>query len=157
MTVVDISWTAGGIRDADVASGAGVAATKLKHQYSINAEAYDDATQIAPKSLFLHAVAGASCTVKKFHGAPLTAGGATACTSLIDLEYSTGGASWTSMTSTKIEIPNSATVNEPIAAVLSVTSLSVGDCIRAEITTDGTFTQCSGLGLTLVIEEDAIS
>ena len=155
MTVADITFTGGGIRDTDVATGAGIQATKLEHQQSMDAELFDESTTVAALASRLLHISYAAGTIVAFEGIITTQATGADRTVNVDLQKSTGGGAFASITTTDIEIDNTTTIRVPVAAVLSSTGLVDGDILRAVVSVAGSAdAQAIGLLVTLTIRED---
>ena len=73
----------------------------------------------------------------------------------VDLQKSTSGGAFASITTTDIEIDDSTTIRTAVASTLSNTSLSDGDILRAVVTVAGSAdAQATGLMITLTLRED---
>lgn len=152
-TVATIEFTGGGLRNSDVATGAGIAASKLKHQYTIDAELIEQGTEISAVEKLLHIVRGGTATLVAFEGIT-AAEGVTSGTVNVDLQRSTGGAAFASITTTDIVIQYNSAELVPIAATLNTTALVDGDVLKAVVSIAGGGTYPDGLLVTLTIEED---
>lgn len=155
MTVANISFTGGGIRNADVASGAGIEATKIEHQQSIDRQLYaEGAAVVALASELLH-ISQASGTIVGFEAIITTQATGADRTVNVDLQKSTGGGAFASITTTDVEIDDTTVILTPVAAVISNTSLADGDILRAVVTVAGSAgAQAAGLLVTLTLRED---
>jgi len=155
MTVANIEFTGGGIRNDDVATGAGIAATKVEHQQSIDRQLYaEGATIVALASELLH-ISQASGTLVGFEGAITTQATGADRTVNVDLQKSTGAGAFASITTTDIEIDNTTAIRTAVAGVLSSTGLIDGDILRAVVTVAGSAgAQAEGLVITLTLRED---
>lgn len=155
-TVVTMQFTGGGIRNSDVASGAAIAATKLTHQFSIDRQLYaEGAAVVALASELLHIVSGTTAEIVTFEGVITTQATGADRTVNVDLQKSTGGGAFASITTTDIEIDNTTAIRTAVAATLSNTSLSDGDVLRAVVSVAGSASaQAAGLLITLTLRED---
>ena len=155
MTVANIEFTGGGIRNDDVATGAGIAAAKVEHQQSIDRQLYaEGAAVVALASELLH-ISQAGGTLVGFEGIITTQATGADRTVNVDLQKSTGAGAFASITTTDIEIDNTTAVRTAVAAVLSSTGLVDGDILRAVVTVAGSAgAQAAGLMITLTLRED---
>ena len=153
MTVADISFTGGGLRDSDIATGAAIAASKVRHQFTIDTELAEQGTEIAAIEKLIHIVHGATAELISFEGV-IVAQGATSGTVLVDLQRSTAGGAFASITTTDITLQYNSTILVPVAATLSTTSLVDGDVLKAVVSVSGGGTYPDGLLTTLTLWED---
>jgi len=152
-TVATIEFTGGGLRNSDIATGAAIAASKLKHQYTIDVELAEQGTEIAAVEKLLHIVRGTTATLVSFEGI-IVVQGATSGTVTVDLQRSTAGGAFASITTTDIILQYNSTILVPIAATLSTTSLVDGDVLKAVVGVSGGGTYPDGLLATLTLIED---
>ena len=155
-TVATIEFTGGGIRNSDIATGAAIAATKLKHQFSVDRQLYaEGAAIVALASELLHIVSGTTATIVAFEGIITTQATGADRTVNVDLQKSTGAGAFASITTTDIEITDSTAIRTAVASTISNTSLSDGDILRAVVTVAGSAdAQAAGLMITLTLRED---
>ena len=156
MSVATITFTGGGIGNSDIATSAAIAASKLKHQYSINKQIFAEGAEVvAVASDLLHIVYGTTGTIVAFEGIITTQATGADRTVDVDLQKSTGGGAFASITTTDIEITNSTTIRVPVSATLSNTALVDGDILRAVVVVAGSASaQAEGLLVTLTLIED---
>jgi hypothetical protein len=146
-----------GIQDANIGSGAGIQAAKVKQQRTFD---YSQApgSAVVAATVDLHRVRGATGLALDLN-AVITGTIATGAdrTVTVDLQKSTGaGAFATVLTSTAV-LNNTSTLRTAVAAVLNaaLTSLVVGDLLRLVVTVAGAAgAQALGLLVTVTIQED---
>lgn len=152
-TIVQIDWTAGGLRDQDVAPGAAIQASKVIHQTSHSKLVYGPTTTIAAISYPLTVVDAESAVIGNFtaviFGAPT--GDRTAT---IDLQKSTGGGAFATVLTSTITFNSSSAVRVQSPAVVLDTDLVEGDVLQAVVTVGGsTGTQPQGLLVSLTLRD----
>ena len=116
-------------------------------------ELAEQGTEIAAIEKLIHIVRGATAELLTFEGI-IVAQGATSGTVVVDLQRSTGGGAFASITTTDITLQYNSTVLVPVAATLSTTSLVDGDILKAVVGVSGGGTYPDGLLTTLTLWED---
>ena len=152
-TPATITWSGGGLSNDSIAAGAAIAASKLKHQYTIDVELAEQGTEIAAIEKLLHIVRGTTATLVSFEGI-IVVQGATSGTVNVDLQRSTAGGAFASITTTDIVLQYNSTILVPITATLSTTALVDGDILKAVVSVSGGGTYPDGLLATLTLVED---
>lgn len=153
-TVASMTFSGGGIRDADIAAAAAIAATKVEHQFSIDIELAEQDTTVADIEKLAHIVRGGSAELVAFEAAIITAGAGAADTIEVDLQKGNAGNDFATLCSTVIEIDGTTAVRTPVAAVLSTTALSDGDILKVVVDQTTDTTQAKGLVCTITLRED---
>jgi len=154
-SVVEIKFSGGGIQDGDVAPGAAIAATKLKHQFPISQELFAPGVTIAALTRLLHIVRGAKAEVVGFEAIITTAATDASRTVTVDLLKSTGGGAFATILTTTINITSTTTIRVPVAAVVASPSLVDGDILELTVAVAGsTGAQAQGLLASVMLRED---
>lgn len=151
-----LSVPAGTVKDADVASGAAIAAAKLEHQYAIcysQADGSDVVAAIVP----VHVVRGTTATIKDVEVVCVDAPSGGNKAFAVDLKKANEGTPLP-VTVLSLTIAYSSTQSdcEVEPGTISSASLADGDTLLVVVTVSGsTGTQGQGLVVTVTIREDA--
>ena len=154
MAVVDLNYPGGGIRNTDVAPAAGIAATKVEHQFPIGRQLFAEGVAITALASKLLHISNKAGTIVAFEGVITTQATGADRTVSVDLQKSTSGGAFASITTTAIEIDNTTVIRTTVPASLSSVTLAEGDILRAVVTVAGSASaQAAGLLITLTLRE----
>lgn len=153
--ICSITFQGGGIRDGQVASGAGIQAEKVVQQYTIGKLlTTDDVTAIAATTKTLLIVKGLTGTVMGFEAVIQTTATGADRTVTVDLQKSTGGAAFATILSSTIGFNNTSSPRIKSSGVISTSSVIAGDVLRAVVTVVGAAgAQAIGLQCSLTMQE----
>jgi len=144
------------VTNASVAGGAGIAATKLEHQFPIRYQ-QQPGSNVAAATEDIHIVYGATGDVVAVHAAlngVIPSGDRTA---VVDLQKSTGGGAFATILTGTITLDSANTIRVAEAGTLTAgAACVVGDILRVVITVGGSSgTNPQGLVVRVVMREDA--
>ncbi|HEY1603845.1 MAG TPA: hypothetical protein VGG64_29860 [Pirellulales bacterium] len=143
----------GSIRDANIATNAGIQAEKFIRHQAAEYDVADPATTVANATKSLHIARGAGTIVDfaVINTGTAISGGSTLS---IDLQKSTGGAAFATVLASPIALSSSTTLLVAVAATLgALVSFVAGDVFQIMVTTGGSGTQAKGLHATFTYEE----
>ena len=155
-TVASIDFSGGGIKNSDIATGAGLAANKLVHQKTLSVELAEGSTACAAieKILFIASAAG---TLQSFEAAVVTGPTGADRTVTVDLERGQAGGSFSTVLSTTVNIVDATADLTPVVAVISNTTVADGDIYNLKVSVAGSAgNQAKGLIATLIMDETPI-
>lgn len=152
-TVAELSFQGGGLRDTDVADGAGIAATKAEQQTTVIVPLGEDGTADASVTKLIYACHAETGTIDKFQATVSTA--AVSGSMTIDLQKSTGGGAFASILVSVLDIGTSTAARVPNVAVINDTDLVEGDVLQAIVTSSSSTSE--GLMLSLTTRERPIT
>ena len=148
---------AGSIDDAAIKGAAKIQSTKLGHRNSYNLQLFEAATAITALTqtlLMIRGATGATISVSAWSEVQATGADRTVT---VDLQKSTSGGAYATVLSATIGFTNTTVIRTAVGGTFSATTLVVGDILRAVVTVAGAAgAQAKGLGLTLVVDEDAV-
>jgi hypothetical protein len=141
----------GCISNSHVSASAGIAATKLEHQFAVQ---YTTAagSAVATATHPLHIVRGTTGEIVSVEVICTTAP-TSSDTVTVMLQRSTGGGAFANALSGNISLSSSSTARVAYAGTLSVTDLVDGDILQVVVTASGT--SCQGLCVVVTLREDA--
>jgi hypothetical protein len=154
-TIVDLDANAS-IANADIASNAAIAATKLEGQFGVTAELAESSTNVAAVTRLVHIVHGATGEIVDVEAA-IMAAMTTDRTVTVDVHKSTGGGAFATVFTTAIALDDSTVVRTATGGTLdsTKTDLVAGDILEVIVTLGGTGgTLAQGLVATLTLRED---
>lgn len=154
-TVVGLTWQGGGVRDVDVAPGAGIDATKVIHQTTVTKQLFAEATTVTAKSEIVWIVSAETGEIVDFDAAIFGAiSGGADYTVTVDLHKSTGGGAFATVMDSTIEFDDTAAVRTAFSGVILDTDLVAGDILKVVVTVAGASgTQATGLAVALTTRE----
>lgn len=136
-TIAEMVFQGGGIRDGDIAQGAGIEATKVIHQYSPATLIFPATTAIAAGTFPFFICNAETSEIVDFDVAVFTAATSGDRTVTIDVHKSTGGAAFASIMSSTILLEDTNAARVPVSGVISDVDLIEGDILAAVITLGG--------------------
>jgi hypothetical protein len=143
----------GSITNANIATAAGIAASKVVHRFPLNYAQADGASVAdATVTLYVAAAAGEVKSVEVGLGGAAAAGDSTVD---VDILKSTGGGAFASMLSAAITVDSSTVIRTAEVGVVSSGSYADGDILRVDVdATVGTGTLPQGIVVTVICEEN---
>ena len=154
LTATNFTPPASCVTNAAVAAAAGIAATKLVHQFSLD-YAQAPGSDIATATLDLH-IAQATGEIVAFEAA-ITGVVATGDRSVtVDLQKSTGGGAFATVLSAAITLDSGNALRVLEAGTVSTTTFADGDLLRVVVTqvAGSTGTRPQGLAVTVTVREN---
>jgi hypothetical protein len=139
----------GTITDAAVSASAGIAATKVVHQFPARVS-QASGSAVVTRTELVHVVRGATGAVTGFEVACAVVPTSTD-TVVVDLQKSTGGGAFASVLSSTITLNSASTVRTAYAATISAASLVDGDVLQVVVTATGA--SCQGLAAVATLRE----
>lgn len=150
--IAEITLQGGGVRDEDVAPGAGIEATKVIHQQTASIIAIEASTTITAVTKPLRIVNAETEEIVSFEGVIFTQATGADRTVSVALQRSRAGGAFTTISSSPIAFTNSSAVRTPFTAVISDVDLEDGDVLQAVVTVAGSAgAQAAGLLLSLTV------
>jgi|SRR5882724_1696239 len=152
------AFPAGKITNADIISNAGISATKLQHQHSVNVELFEKATAIIAQTKLLYICRGATGLVIQAEAAMYVQATGADRTVSIDIQKSTGGGAFATIMTAVIAITNATAIFTAVEGTVNATPAALvdGDILQAVISVSGAAgAQAKGLLLTVTLREDA--
>ncbi len=151
-----IAQAAGSVTNAMIASAAGINATKLEHQHSVNVELYGPAVTIAALTKLVFACRGATATVISVKASIYVAADDVSRTVHVDIQKSTGGGAFATIMTATVSITNGTAIFTPVAGTINSGALVAGDVLQCVVTVaGGSGNQAKGLMLEMHVREDA--
>lgn len=151
VTANAITIPTGSITDASIAGGAGIAASKLEHQFPVRYQTVAGAA-VATATHPVHVVQGATGTVVGLRVASVTAP-TSSDTVVVDLQKSTGGGAFASVLTGTVTLDSSSVNRTAYSGTIASPSLVAGDILQVVVTVSGT--TCQGLVVVATLAEDA--
>jgi len=152
-TVAEMSFQGGGLRDTDIADGAGIAVTKAVQQSTVIIPIGVDGTGDTSVTKLVYACHAETATLDKFQATVSTK--PSSGTTTIDLQKSTAGGAFATILVSVITINSSSTARVPNIAVINDTDLVEDDVLQAVVTVTGSDSE--GLMLSLTSRERPIT
>jgi hypothetical protein len=139
------------ITNAAVQAAAGIAATKLEHQFAVR---YSTAagSAVSTATVPVHIVKGATGEIVGVEVTCTTAP-TSSDTVVVDLKKSTGGGAFATVLTGTVTLNSSSTARVVYAATISNANLVDGDILEVIATVTGT--TCQGLCVVVTLREDA--
>lgn len=139
------------VTNASVLASAGIAATKIEHQFPVQ---YHTAAGSAVSTAThpLHIVQGTTGEIVSVQVTCTTAP-TSSDTVTVMLQRSTGAGAFANALTGNISLSSSSTARVAYSGTLSVTDLVVGDILQVVVTASGT--SCQGLCVVVMLREDA--
>jgi hypothetical protein len=142
--------------NADISPSAGIAATKLEHQFPVSVQLFPPATSVAALTLPIYTVIGTAGEIVGMEAWISVVADDVSRTISVDLQKSTGGGSFATVCSATADFTSSSTVRVPVPVTLSGSSLIAGDLLQLVVTVaGGTGNQATGLHATVMLRETA--
>ena len=149
------SYPAGSVTNASIVASAGIAASKVIHQFQVGGELVAAGTVVDDMTKLLHAVYGATGTIVRAEAFITTVASSSGSTIAVDLHKSTGGGAFATILSSPLTITSTATVRVPQALTISNSALVDGDLLQAVVTTPNSSAALpQGLFLSVMVYED---
>lgn len=149
------TYPAGSVTNASIVASAGIAASKVIHQFQVGGQLVAPGTVVDDMNQLLHVVYGATATIVRAEAFITTVASSSGSTINVDLHKSTGGGAFATICSGTVTFTSTYSVRVPYALTLSNASLVDGDILQAVITTPNSSAALpQGLFLSVLLYED---
>lgn len=144
---------AGSVGDDQVPAGAGIAATKVVHQFPLR-YSQADGSDVAAATVLIHTVYGSTASIVAIETVVATAATGDA-EATVDLQKGNASTAFATVLNSAITIDSSIAARTPAAGTVSSASLADGDTLQVVVTAAaGTGTLPQGLVVTVTLQED---
>ena len=154
MTIANVTFEGGGLRNRDIASGAAITADKVIHQYCVNRlVTANDTTVVTAVELPIHTVPTPTTELMNIQASVFQAATGDA-TITVDLLRSTAGGAFATVLTTPIEFDNSVAARTVIAGVIDEEDGIQDDIYKLSVTVAGNQAgQALGLLVALTVQD----
>lgn len=142
---------ASAVGNTQIAAAAGIAASKLEHQFAVR-YATNHGTAVAAATQPLHIVHGVTGEIVAVEVTCTTAP-TSSDTVTVDVQKSTGGGAFATVLSGTVGLSSSSTARVVYAGTISAANTVDGDILQVVVTVSGT--TCQGLCVVVTVREDA--
>ncbi len=145
----------GSITNAAIAASAGVAATKLEHQFAKDVTQAPGSAVVAATTL-VHTVRGVTGEVVAIEAITTTPATGADRTVTIDLQKGNASTAFATIMASTIVLNNGTAARTPVSGTISAPDIADGDTLQVVVTVAGAAgAQAQGLLITLTLREDA--
>lgn len=156
-TIAEMTFQGGGLRDQDIAQGAGIGATKVIHQTTMSELLFGPTTNVANVTAPLFICNAETAELVDFDVALFGAMTTGDRTVTVDLQKSTGAGAFATIMSTPVELNDTNAARLAVSGVIADVDLIAGDIIQVVVTLGGSSgTLAQGLLVSLTTRDRPI-
>lgn len=156
-TTASITFSGGGLRNGDIAAGAGIDASKVVHHTTHNALVFPSATSVAAVTYPLLVVDAETSELISFKACVFAAATGADRTATIDLQKSTAGGAFATILSDTIVFDDDSSPRVVEDGVIQDEDLVVGDVLAVVVTVAGAAgAQATGLLVSVTTHDQPV-